>query len=422
LKLGKISSFQNKGFSPYVIFLKKHIKSSIVLNLSRFKSVIYLEMIMSETKKQAPRRKFLQKAAVGGAGAAALSFPMISQSQSTQTLRFQSTWPAKDIFHEYALDFSKKVNDMTGGELKIEVLPAGAVVPAFGLLDAVSKGTLDGGHGVVVYHYGKNPALALWGSGPSFGMDANMLLSWHKYGGGKELLEELYKTVGANVKSYVYGPMPSQPLGWFKKPITKTEDMKGLKYRTVGISIDMFTAMGVSVNALPGGEIIPAMDRGLLDAAEFNNASSDRLLGFPDVAKVCMLQSFHQNAEQFEILFNGSVYNGMAPKLRSILDYAVEASSADMSWKAVDRYSKDYSEMQTKQNVKFYKTPDSILRNQLKVFDEVVAKKSAENPLFKKIVDSQRVFAQRAVKWDLDTNTTRRMAYDHYFGAAAKKA
>ena len=377
---------------------------------------------MSETKKQAPRRKFLQKAAVGGAGAAALSFPMISQSQSTQTLRFQSTWPAKDIFHEYALDFSKKVNDMTGGELKIEVLPAGAVVPAFGLLDAVSKGTLDGGHGVVVYHYGKNPALALWGSGPSFGMDANMLLSWHKYGGGKELLEELYKIVGANVKSYVYGPMPSQPLGWFKKPITKTEDMKGLKYRTVGISIDMFTAMGVSVNALPGGEIIPAMDRGLLDAAEFNNASSDRLLGFPDVAKVCMLQSFHQNAEQFEILFNGSVYNGMAPKLRSILDYAVEASSADMSWKAVDRYSKDYSEMQTKQNVKFYKTPDSILRNQLKVFEEVVAKKSAENPLFKKIVDSQRVFAQRAVKWDLDTNTTRRMAYDHYFGAAAKKA
>jgi TRAP-type mannitol/chloroaromatic compound transport system substrate-binding protein len=422
LKLGKISSFQNKGFSPCVIFFKKHIKFRVVLNLSRFKSVIYLEMTMSETKKQAPRRKFLQKAAVGGAGAATLSFPMISQSQSTQTLRFQSTWPAKDIFHEYALDFAKKVNDMTGGELKIEVLPAGAVVPAFGLLDAVSKGTLDGGHGVVVYHYGKNPALALWGSGPSFGMDANMLLSWHKYGGGKELLEELYKTVGANVKSYVYGPMPSQPLGWFKKPITKTEDMKGLKYRTVGISIDMFTAMGVSVNALPGGEIIPAMDRGLLDAAEFNNASSDRLLGFPDVAKVCMLQSFHQNAEQFEILFNGAVYNAMAPKLRSILDYAVEASSADMSWKAVDRYSKDYSEMQTKQNVKFYKTPDSILRNQLKVFDEVVAKKSAENPLFKKIVDSQRVFAQRAVKWDLDTNTTRRMAYDHYFGAAAKKA
>jgi TRAP-type mannitol/chloroaromatic compound transport system substrate-binding protein len=377
---------------------------------------------MSEMKNQAPRRKFLKGAAVGGAGAAALSFPMISKSQGVQNLRFQSTWPAKDIFHEYAVDFATKVNDMTGGELKIEVLPAGAVVPAFGLLDAVSKGTLDGGHGVVVYHYGKNAALALWGSGPSFGMDANMLLSWHKYGGGAALLDELYKVVNANVKSYVYGPMPTQPLGWFKKPIAKSEDLKGLKYRTVGISIDMFTAMGVSVNALPGGEIIPAMDRGLLDAAEFNNASSDRQLGFPDVSKVCMLQSYHQNAEQFEILFNGTKYNALSPKLRAILDNCVEAASADMSWKAIDRYSKAYDEMQKTQGVKFYKTPDSILRNQLKVFDEVVAKKSAENPLFKKIVDSQRAFAQRAVKWDLDTNVSRRMAFDHYFPSGAKKA
>lgn len=377
---------------------------------------------MSEMKNQAPRRKFLKGAAVGGAGAAALSFPMISKSQGVQNLRFQSTWPAKDIFHEYAVDFATKVNDMTGGELKIEVLPAGAVVPAFGLLDAVSKGTLDGGHGVVVYHYGKNAALALWGSGPSFGMDANMLLSWHKYGGGAALLDELYKVVNANVKSYVYGPMPSQPLGWFKKPIAKVEDLKGLKYRTVGISIDMFTAMGVSVNALPGGEIIPAMDRGLLDAAEFNNASSDRQLGFPDVSKVCMLQSYHQNAEQFEILFNGTKYKALSPKLRAILDNCVEAASADMSWKAIDRYSKAYDEMQKTQGVKFYKTPDSILRNQLKVFDEVVAKKSAENPLFKKIVDSQRAFAQRAVKWDLDTNVSRRMAFDHYFPSGAKKA
>jgi TRAP-type mannitol/chloroaromatic compound transport system substrate-binding protein len=252
-----------------------------------------------------------------------------------------------------------------------------------------------------------------------------MLLAWHKYGGGQQMLEEVYKTVGANVKSYVYGPMPSQPLGWFKKPITKAEDLKGLKYRTVGIAIDMFTAMGVSVNALPGGEIIPAMDRGLLDAAEFNNATSDRILGFPDVSKVCMLQSFHQNAEQFEIMFNGTKYNALPAKLRASLDNAVDAASAEMSWKAVDRYSKDYAEMQAKQGVKFYKTPDSVLRTQLKVFDDVVAKKSAENPLFKKIVDSQREFAKRAVKWDLDTTTSRRMAFDHYFGqpaAPAKKA
>ena len=150
---------------------------------------------------------------------------------------------------------------MTGGDLRIEVLPAGAVVPAFQLLDAVSKGVLDGGHGVVVYHYGRQNALALWGSGPAYGMDANMLLAWHKYGGGKEFLEKLYKSIGANVVSYVYGPMPTQPLGWFQKPITGSEDFKGLRFRTVGISVDVFQGMGAAVTALPGGEIVAAMDR-----------------------------------------------------------------------------------------------------------------------------------------------------------------
>ena len=364
------------------------------------------------------RRKFLTGASVA-AGAAVAGFPMISKAQAGPiTMRWQSTWPAKDIFHEYALDFAKKVNDMTGGDLKIEVLPAGAVVPAFQLLDAVSKGTLDGGHGVLVYHYGKQNALALWGSGPAFGMDANMMLAWHKYGGGKELLAKLYGSIGANVVSFPYGPMPTQPLGWFKKPITKVQDMKGLKFRTVGISIDVFTAMGAAVNALPGGEIVPAMDRGLLDAAEFNNASSDRLLGFPDVSKVCMLQSFHQNAEQFEIMFNKGKFDALPTKMKSIIENAVEAASSDMSWKAVHRYSQDYIEMQQKQNVKFYKTPDAVLQAQLNGYDDAVAKRK-DNALFREIEDSQRKFAERAVRWDLDTNVNRRMAYNHYF---AKKA
>jgi len=330
-------------------------------------------------------------------------------------MRWQSTWPQKDIFHEFALDFAKKVNDMTGGELKIEVLPAGAVVPAFQLLEAVSKGTLDGGHGVIVYHYGKQTALALWGSSPAFGMDANMMLAWHKYGGGKELLSKIYKAIGANVVSFLYGPMPTQPLGWFKKPVTKAEDLKGLKFRTVGISIDLFTGLGAAVNALPGGEIVPAMDRGLLDAAEFNNASSDRLLGFPDVAKVYMLQSYHQNAEQFEIMFNKTKFDALPTKMKAIIEYAVEAASADMSWKAIDRYSKDYIELQTKEKVRAYKTPASVLQRQLAIFDDVVAKKSADNPVFKEVVDSQRAFAARAVRWDLDTNVDRRLAYNHYF-------
>ena len=174
--------------------------------------------------------------------------------------------------------------------------------------------------------------------------------------------------------------------------------MKGLKYRTVGISIDVFTGMGLAVNALPGGEIVSAMDRGLLDAAEFNNASSDRVLGFADVSKVCMLQSYHQNAEQFEIMFNKAKYDALPEKMRAIIANAVEAAGQDMSWKAIDRYSQDYIELQTKDNVKFYKTPDAILKQQLEIYDDVAKKKTAENSLFKKIVQSQIKFAERATR------------------------
>jgi TRAP-type mannitol/chloroaromatic compound transport system substrate-binding protein len=369
---------------------------------------------MTDAKKAAPRRKFLHSAAAGAVGAGALAAPAVSTAQ-TVSFRFQSTWPAKDIFHEYASDFAKKINDMAGSRLKIEVLPAGSVVPAFQLLDAVSKGTLDGGHGVVAYHYGKNSALALWGSGPGYGMDPNMLLSWHYYGGGEALLQEIYKATNIDVVSFLYGPMPTQPFGWFKKPIAKADDLKGVKFRTVGLAVDMYTEMGAAVNPLPGGEIVPALDRGLIDGAEFNNASSDRLLGFPDVVKNCMLQSFHQSTEQFEILFNRAKYNSLPADLKKTIDYAVEAASADMSWKAIDRNSKDYTELK-KAGVSFYKTPDAVLRAQLAAWDKITEKKGAENALFKKVLDSQKAFAQRAGAWQNDYLVDFKMAYNHYFG------
>jgi TRAP-type mannitol/chloroaromatic compound transport system substrate-binding protein len=375
---------------------------------------------MTDIQKGSGRRNMLKGAAVA---AGAMTAPMISRAQ-TVSMRFQSTWPAKDIFHEYANDFASKVNNMASGRLKIEVLPSGSVVPAFQLLDAVNKGTLDGGHGVLAYHYGKSSALALWGSGPAFGMDPNMVLSWHQYGGGKQLLEEIYKSLNIDVASYVYGPMPTQPLGWFKKPIAKVADLKGLKYRTVGLAVDIFTELGVAVNPLPGGEIVPALDRGLIDAAEFNNATSDRILGFPDVVKNCMLQSFHQSGEQFEILFNKGKLDALPAELKSIIEYAVQASSAEMSWKAIDRNSKDYADMK-KQGIKFYKTPDAILKAQLDAWDKVVEKKSAENPFFKKVMESQRAFAARAGQWQNDYMVDFKIAYNRYFAkpaAPAKKA
>jgi TRAP-type mannitol/chloroaromatic compound transport system substrate-binding protein len=252
-------------------------------------------------------------------------------------------------------------------------------------------------------------------------MDANMLLAWHHYGGGKALLEKLYKSMGANVVSFLCGPMPTQPLGWFKKPIARVEDLKGLRFATADVSTEVYTALGARPSALPDGEIVAAIKSGALDGAEFNNASSDRTLGLPDVLKVCMLQSYHQNAEQFEILFNRPKYEALPVRVKAIVENAAEAASADMSWNAMHRYTQDYVEMQQTQGVWFYKTPDSILQRQLTAYDAAADKHAKENPLFKEIADSQRRFAERAVKWDLDTNVSRVMAYRHYFAKPGPK-
>lgn len=379
------------------------------------KSDLKLAAVLAKQRKITSRRAFL-KTAAGVGGLAAVGVSTTAKAAAPIIMRFQSTWPTKDIFHEYALDFAKKVNEMSGGRLKINVLPAGAVVKAFDLIDAVHKGILDGGHGVSAYWYGKNSAYSLFGTGPSFGMDANMLLGWFAYGGGRKFYDELQAAMKFDVTGFLYGPMPTQPLGWFKKEVKTVADLKGLKYRTVGLSIDVFKELGTAVIALPGGEIVPALDRGLIDAAEFNNASSDKLLGFPDVSKVYMLQSYHQPLECFEVLFNKKKYDALPADLKAIIFNAAQASSADMSWKAIDRYSTDLQEMRSKLGVKVIKTPREILQAQLKAWDIVVQRKAAENPLFAKILESQKRWAQRVVGWSEMTTVPTDLAYEHYFG------
>jgi TRAP-type mannitol/chloroaromatic compound transport system substrate-binding protein len=358
------------------------------------------------------RRRFL----AGTAAAAALAAPAAARGQGPIVLRFQSTWPAKSLFHEYVLDFAAKVNAMTGGDVRLEVLAAGSVAAQFGLLDAVSKGALDGGHGLLHDHYSRHPAFALWAAGPAFGMDANLLLAWHRYGGGRELLARLYAALGAGVVSFPYGPMPTQPLGWFQKPIVRARDFKGLRFRAPGMAAEIYAGLGAQVNALPAGEIVAALRRGMLDGAEFNNAASDRELGLPEAAKVYMLQSYHQSAEHFEILFNKTKFEALPSKLRAILENAAEAASADMAWKAIDRYSAAHAGLQAGKRVRLSKTPDAVLQRQLAVYDAAAAGRR-QDALYREIVDSQRRFAERAVRWQLDTQVSPRLAYSHYFGA-----
>jgi TRAP-type mannitol/chloroaromatic compound transport system substrate-binding protein len=361
------------------------------------------------------RRKFLAGAAL--TGAAAVAMPQVSRAQTT-TWKYQSTWPTKDIFHEYAVDYAKKVNDMTGGRLKLDVLAAGAVVPAFQMQDAVHSGILDAGHGVCAYWYGKNKAFSLFGTAPSWGWDSHSLLAWFYYGGGEALYKELVNDIlKLNLVGFLYFPMPTQPLGWFRKAVTGPDDLKNIKYRTVGLSADLFRELGASVTILPGGEIVPAIDRGLIDAAEFNNPSSDILLGFPDVAKFYMTQSNHQQCESLEIIFNKAKYDALPAEIKSILRYAGFAATADNFAWAHDRYSKDLEEIK-KRGVQVTKTPDSVLNAQLAAWDRVLAEQT-KDPFFKKVVDSQKAWAKRVTPyWVINNNNTAALesAYKHFFG------
>ncbi len=357
------------------------------------------------------RRRFL----TGAAGAAALGAPAVARAQGPIVLRLQSNWAAKSLFHEYVLDFAKKVNDMTGGDVRIEPLPRDNAEAGPGLLEAVSKGALDAAHGLLHHHYPRHPAFSLWAAGPAFGMDANLLLAWHRYGGGRQLLAKLYAAIGANVVSYPYGPMPTQPLGWFQKPIRRPQDLKGLRVRAPGMAAEIYAGLGAAATPLPAREIAEALRRGTLDGAEYNNAASDRELGLPGAAKVYVLQSYHQSAEQFELLFNKTKFEALPSKMRAILENAADAASADLAWKAIDRYSAAHAQLQADAGARMAWTPDAVLQRQLAAYD-AAAKKLGDDALFREVQESQRRFAQRAVRWQLDTQVSPRLAYAHYFG------
>jgi TRAP-type mannitol/chloroaromatic compound transport system substrate-binding protein len=360
------------------------------------------------------RRKFLTKAAVAGvAGAATLGFPMVSRAKTT-VLKMQGAWGAKDIFNDYATDYVKRVNEMAGGRLKIQYLISGAVVKAFRVQDAVHKGVLDAGHQVSVYWYGKSKVASLFGTGPVFGQNAHQGLAWIYYGGGLELYNELLKNLKLNLVGFFSMPMPTQPLGWFKKPIKEAKDLVGLKYRTVGLAADLMQEMGVKVTQLPGGEIVPALERGVIEAFEFNNPTSDRSFGAHDVSKVYMLGSYHQAAEFFEIIFNKTKFDALEKEHKAILKYAAEAASSANFWRGQDQYSRDLLWLKNKAGVKLYRTPTSVMKAQLDAWDSIIPGLE-KDPFFKKVLASQKKFAHRVAFYDLLNSCDYKLAYDHYF-------
>ena len=375
------------------------------------------------------RRTFLTGAAVIGAAAAgyavgtvgggkkeeeaAPAAPAINKNETVQ-LKLQAAWGG-GIFLENAKSYVDRVHAMAGNDLKIDLLAVNAVVKTSQMQDAVHRGVLDACHYVPAYWYSKSKAASLFGTGPCFGWSSQEVLGWCHYGGGMELFNELMGSLGLNVVSFFNSAMPAQPMGWFKEEIKDASQMSGLKYRTVGLAADVLMEMGMSVVQLPGGEIQPAMKSGLIDAAEFNNPTSDKDFGMQDVSKHYHLGSFHQSQEFFEVSFNKQKYESLPSELQAILKHASEAENSNFYWHNTKRYSEDLVKLKD-MGVNVYRTPDSVMKEQLKAWDIVVDRISAEDAFFAKVIESQKAYAKEVMNYLNLNQPDYKMAYNHHFG------
>ncbi len=372
--------------------------------------------------KNVSRRRFLKGSAVaaGVAATGTVAMPNVSRAE-TVTLKMQSSWGASDVFQEMAKQYTDRCEKMAGGRLKFDLLPAGAVVKAFEVQNACHTGVLDAAHTVTAYWYGKNKAASLFGTGPVLGCDATQMLAWIQSAEGKALYKELTQDIlKLDVVGFFAMPMPTQPLGWFKKEIKSADDMQGLKYRTVGLATDIMQGMGLKVTQLPGGEIIPALERGVIEAFEFNNPTSDRQFGAQNVSKDYMLGSYHQAAEFFEIIFSKRKFDSLPAEIQAILEYGAEAASTANYALALDKYSNDLQGLMKDDGVKVHRTPTSVMEAQLKSWDKVLEKLN-QDPFFKKVVDSQRAWAERVAFYYLTNAADYELAYNHYFPGKLKK-
>jgi TRAP-type mannitol/chloroaromatic compound transport system substrate-binding protein len=390
---------------------------------------IVSEQAQPASKPEASRRRFFTVAAAG-AGAVALAAcgkkeepapaaasagaPAVATSAAPIVLKIQGSWPQSDIFSEMAVQYVDRVNEMAGGRMRLEYLPAGAVVKPFEIIDAVSQGVVDGGHHVSGYWYGKSKVASLFGTGPVSGATPEIGLSWIHQGGGQQLWDKLVAKLNLNVVGFFAFPMPGQPLGWFKNAPPRTAaGLRGFKYRTIGLAADMLQEMGMAVAQLPGGEIVPAMQRGVIDAFEFNNPTSDMRFGAHDVAKFYSMGSFHQAQEFFEILFNKDKYNALPDDLKAILKYAAEAASTANTSLAHSNYSRDLQELITKHSVQVSRTTEDVYKGQLAAWDKVVAKLETEVDMFKEVNDSFKAWSRRVGFYHFTNEPNYKMAFEH---------
>lgn len=331
--------------------------------------------------------------------------------------RIQTALPAASMYMDILKTFGANVDAMSGGRLKTELLPVGAVVGFFEVMDAVDKGIVEGGFTWAHFFSGKRPAAYLFADQPTVGgMDQFTYLAWFYEGGGNEL----YKTfidedLKANMVAFINLMSGGQPLGWFKEPIASLADFQKLKYRSPpGLTGELFTGMGVSAVALPGGELVPAAQRGVIDAAEWINPGEDIRLGLHQVWKHYYLQGFHQASDLGSIIINKDFWNKLPPDLQAIIRVAAKASVTDSIAVNIHRNAAAVKELQEKHGVQIHDTPQDLYPAFLKSSKAVMEKYSAKDAFFKKVADSQKAFAELTVPY-----WTKLLGLYHSLGEAA---
>jgi TRAP-type mannitol/chloroaromatic compound transport system substrate-binding protein len=354
--------------------------------------------------------------------AVAFMFLLLASSLAAQvrvhTWKMQSTWPAGAYEHVNPKDLVARLEAMSGGRLKIELLPAGAIVPAFEVLDAVHKGVIDAGHGWPGYWVGKHPAMALYstaGGGP-FGMEREDFMSWVYLGGGLDLYNELLqRELKYDVIAFPTAGDPPEPLGWFRRPMRSTADFRGVKFRSAGMAAELFRELGMSVVTVPAGEIVPALERGVIDGAEFHSPSADFSIGLHTVRKFYHMPSIHQPTGFMELLINRKKWDELPADLKEIVRGAAMADALLFALKQIDQNSKDLETMVTRHGVTVVETPREMLMEMLRAWDRVAERRARENPFFARVLASQRAWAQRVVPFRLIYNPPFDAIADHYW-------
>jgi TRAP-type mannitol/chloroaromatic compound transport system substrate-binding protein len=347
--------------------------------------------------------------------AGAYSAPTPATAQAPIRWKVQSAWPPTSIVQDAAKLLVEMIEKNTGGRLKLELLPAGAIVPAFEIQDAVNRGVLDAGHTTPGYIIGKLQAFIPLTHGPVYGMDFIDYFGWYWEGGGHELLNEAYqKNLKMNVVSFQVHPEGPQAMGWFKKEIRSFADIKGMKYRIFGIGAETYGKLGISAVTLPGGEIVPALERGVIDGAEWINCYDDKILGLDKVAKFHYVPGMHEPVTVGEFIINKNKWDALPADLKEIIKTSVQAAYWVHFVRFQEKTAKACQELLAS-GVKIIKTSDELNRRFLKTYDEIAAGYVAKDPFYKKVVDSQTKYAGLLVPYRLSYWPPYQFIAEHYW-------